>query len=106
MEISIKELAEILQSKKDVSSPMCVVGKGYLFRTVTMIYTGQVVRECESHFVLRKAAWIADTGRFSESLTSCEFSEVEPYPENKDITVCKSGMLDICEIENLPTKVK
>ena len=77
-------------------------GKNYLFRTVTMIYTGELVEEQENRFVIKKAAWIADTGRWADNLISCEFDEVEPYPPEKMVWVHKGGMMDIVEIEKLP----
>lgn len=78
------------------------VGKFYLFRTVTMIYSGELVHESEDKYVLKKASWIADTGRWADNLVSCEFDEVEPYPSEKPVWVHKGGMMDIVEIEKLP----
>ena len=105
MEISMKELFD-LAGKNPVNNHKLVVGKKYLFRTVTMIYTGELVDQFDDCFLITKAAWIADTGRWSENIVSCEFSEVEPYPEEKIIPIYKSGMLDIVEINTLPTRVK
>jgi hypothetical protein len=82
------------------------VGKGYIFRTVTMIYTGELVEEQEDRFVIKKAAWIAETKRWSESLKTGEFKEVEMYPEDSYVMVFKSGMLDITTLDNLPTETK
>ena len=82
------------------------VGKNYIFRTITMIYTGELVEEQADRFVLKKAAWIAETTRWADCLKTCEFKEVEPYPADRYVMVFKSGMLDICEIDTLPLEQK
>lgn len=78
------------------------VGKGYLFRTVTMIYTGEYIGETDDYFILKKAAWIAETARWSDSVATGEFKEIEPYPAEKLVRVYKGGMSDIVEIPSLP----
>lgn len=55
-----------------------VIGKAYLVRTVTMIVTGRVVRVVNNLLVMEDAAWIADTGRFSDALKTGALSEIEP----------------------------
>ena len=105
MEISMKKLFD-LAGKNTANNHKLVVGKKYLFRTVTMIYTGELVDQFDDCFLIKKAAWIADTGRWADNVISCEFNEVEPYPEHLSIPVYKSGMLDIVEINTLPTRVK
>lgn len=82
-------------------------GRDYLFRTVTMIYTGTVRGESHEYYLLQNAAWIADTGRWSQALKDPDvFKEVEMYPKDKQVYVFKSGMLDVVEIDRLPTATK
>ena len=45
---------------KEFSKP----GKKYLIRTVTMIYTGKLVRVEGDYIVVTNCAWIADTSRW------------------------------------------
>lgn len=81
------------------------IGKNYLIRTVTMIQTGKLVAVTNQELVLEQAAWIADTGRFSECLKTGEFNEVEPFM-NK-IIVGRGSVIDATEFSHsLPTKVK
>ena len=61
------------------------IGAIYLIRTVTMIDTGRVVAASKQWIVLEDAAWIADTGRFSDALKKCEFNEIEPFPDGRVI---------------------
>ena len=61
------------------------IGAIYLIRTVTMIDTGRVVAASKQWIVLEDAAWIVDTGRFSDALAKCQFSEVEPFPDGRVI---------------------
>lgn len=77
MELSLSEILELLNGGKSHSFE---IGKCYLIRTVTMHYTGRLVSVTDSDIVLTDAAWIADTGRYSNSLHEGSLSEVEPYP--------------------------
>ena len=55
------------------------LGKCYFIRTVTMYYTGRIVRITDSDLLLEDAAWIADTGRFATALRTGALNEVEPF---------------------------
>jgi len=57
------------------------IGAVYLIRTVTMIQVGRVVAASKQYVMLEDAAWVADTGRFSDALKKWNFSEVEPFPD-------------------------
>ena len=82
------------------------IGKYYLFRTVTMIDTGELVAVCDKEIVLKNAAWVADTGRFTDALAKCEFSEVEMFPKNKLVFIGRGSIIDVVELEKLPTTQK
>ena len=56
------------------------VGKAVYVETVTKFYTGRVVDVSPEFIALKDAAWIADTGRYTDALDSGEFNEVEPIP--------------------------
>lgn len=88
----------------DPSHPY-VIGQAYLIRTVTMIDTGIVIRVTEQEIVLTDAAWIADTGRFSEAVKNAEFSEVEPFPDG-EVIVGRAAVIDAVRITKAPRKVK
>lgn len=81
------------------------VGKIYLIRTGTMIDTGRVVEVTPQWIVLEDAAWIAETGRFSDSLKSCEFGEVEPFPDGR-VIIGAGSITDACEIHTAPRSQK
>ena len=81
------------------------IGKNYLIRTVTMIDTGRVVAVTEHEIVLEDAAWVADTGRFANTLKSCDFNEVEPFPAGQ-VIVGRHSVIDAVQIETLPRKQK
>ena len=68
-------------------------GADVLIRTVTMIYTGRVVGIDAHTIALDEAAWIADTGRFADALTTGNLSEVEPYPDT--VYVARAAVVDI-----------
>ena len=52
------------------------------------------------------AAWIADTGRFADSLKTCEFSEVEPFPQGREVIVGRSAVIDAVEIDRCQLQQK
>ena len=85
------ELSELI----DANSYSFEVGKAYLIRTVTMHYTGRVIRVTDTDVVLGDAAWIADTGRYADSLKSGSLSEIEPYPDR--VCVSRGAIVDFCE---------
>lgn len=57
------------------------VGDAYLIRTVTNYWTGRVTAVVGDFLVLSDAAWIADTGRYSEATDEAHLKEVEPCAE-------------------------
>lgn len=81
------------------------IGEKYLIRTVTMIDTGRLVAVTDHELVLEEAAWIADTGRFSEAISSSEFSEVEPFPDGQ-VIVGRGAVVDAVVIKTLPRHIK
>ena len=74
------------------------IGRNYLIRTVTMVDTGRLVAVTPQELVLEDAAWIADTGRFSNSLVSGEFSEVEPFPEGR-VIIGRGAVIDALPLD-------
>lgn len=81
------------------------IGQPYLIRTVTMIDTGILVAVTEHEIILRDASWIADTGRFSAALESCDFSEVEPFPEGQ-VAIGRGAIIECVKIKKAPRAVK
>ena len=83
------ELKELEQLEKEVESKRSAVeyrnlelpfkvGQAYFIRTVTYFATGRVKAIVGNFLVLEDAAWIADTGRFSDALAKGVMEEVEP----------------------------
>ena len=81
------------------------IGQTYLIRTVTMIDTGRLVAVWEHELVLEDAAWIADTGRFSDAVAKAEFAEVEPFPDGK-LIVGRGAVIDAFPIRTAPRAQK
>lgn len=72
-----------------------LIGKNFLIRTVTMYHTGRVVAINDKFLVLEDAAWIPDTGRFSDALKTGELAEVEPVDGR--VRVSLGAVVDIFE---------
>jgi len=55
-----------------------MIGKKYLFRTVTHYHVGMVVKQFRDFLQLEDASWVADTGRFMQAIKDGGLQEVEP----------------------------
>lgn len=62
----------------NISSDDFEIGKNYFIRTVTFYVVGRVTKVTKNMVHFADASWIADTGRFADSMKNGEFSEVEP----------------------------
>jgi hypothetical protein len=82
------------------------IGANYFIRTVTYHYTGKLVEVTPTELVLTDAAWIADDGRLTGALTSCEFSEVEMFPASQQVIIGRGSLVDAVKIEKLPVEQK
>jgi hypothetical protein len=68
------------------------VGSSWLIRTVTFAVTGRVKQVKGKFIVLEDAAWVADTGRFSDAVESGTLSEVEAV--TVDVVVNTDSIVD------------
>ena len=68
----------------------------YFIRTVTMYYTGELIRILPGELVLKDCAWIADTGYLSEALKGGNFNEIEPFPDG-EVIIPRGGIIDASE---------
>ena len=55
-----------------------MIGNKYYFRTVTYHLTGKVIKVIGNLLELEDAAWIADSGRFMQTIKEGILDEVEP----------------------------
>ena len=92
-----------MAKSKSTLNPL-VVGKNVFISTVTKYYTGHVEEVLpDGDMILSHAAWIADTGRFANSMKSGDFSEVEPYPDDMIVRICMGSIVDaVCWPHPLP----
>lgn len=76
------------------------IGAVYLIRTVTMIDVGRVVAVSKQYVILEDATWVADTGRFSDALKSCNFSETEPFPDGQ-VILSTGSIIDAVKVNSV-----
>lgn len=74
------------------------IGKNYLIRTVTMIYTGKLVSVHATELVIKNAAWIPETSRWADTVKNGVFNEVEPYPEESEVIIGRGAILDMTQV--------
>jgi hypothetical protein len=59
-----------------------MIGRKWFFKTVTYHFTGEVTNIINGKFlVLKNAAWIVDSGRFSNAILKGTLDEVEPVKD-------------------------
>jgi hypothetical protein len=95
----VRELQALFEGNKITDNSAWEIGKIYLIRTVTMIDTGRLVAVTPQELVLEDAAWIADTGRFSNSISKLSFSEIEPFPFGK-VIIGRGSVIDAVQINS------
>ena len=93
------QLIKLLIQNEDEDTPAGLpaqtslrIGKCYLIRTVTMMYTGRLTNITDTDLLLADAAWIADSGRYADALENGTLSEVEPYPN--EVIVSRAAIVD------------
>ncbi len=69
------------------------VGQPYMIRTVTHYYTGRLIGVYEHELVIEDAAWIADTGRFSEAMQKGAIREAEPFSDGP-VVIGRGAIID------------
>ncbi len=77
----IKDIQALLKGTAEKEASPYQIGQSYLIRTVTFYYIGRVKRVTPKELILEDAAWIADTGPFSDALITGSLNEVEPMGE-------------------------
>ena len=112
-----RELTDLLRSSPLFNLPAAVtnptsypghpfkIGANYFIRTVTFHHTGRLVEVTPTELVLEDAAWIADSGRFSDALKTSTFSEVEPFPSGR-VIIGRGALIDAAEISTIPLSQK
>lgn len=103
--LKLAALIEEDSQAPDESETFLEIGKPYLIRTVTMIYTGRLQKVNRQEFLITEAAWIPETDRWMDAVTKSAFKEVEPYGD-KPVILNRGAILDIVEIPELIRKQK
>ncbi len=107
-ELTVGQVLELTSLFGQKPEPKCPykIGANYFIRTVTHHHTGKLVAVTPHELVIENAAWIADDGKFSAALQTCEFSEVEMFPAGSRVLVGRGSLIDAVEIATLPTATK
>jgi len=100
-EIQAMTAGVVTQPQPQPTSEPWEIGKVYLIRTVTMTETGRLVEVTPQELVLEEACWIADTGRFADSLKTATFNEQEPFPDGR-VIVGRGSVIDAVVISVAP----
>lgn len=91
--LTVKEIKHIQSLLKGSGeSHPYQIGKNYFIRTVTLFYTGKLVKVTSKEIVLEDAAWIADTGRFMDAIKTGKLNEIEPFQD--DVIIGRGSIVD------------
>jgi hypothetical protein len=83
------------------------IGENYFIRSVTFHYTGRLVAVYPNELVLQDASWVPTDGRFTQAVLSGDLSEVEPYPDGREVIIGRSAVTDAVIVSwPLPRKQK
>jgi hypothetical protein len=102
----LKDINRLLASGTGDTHQPYEIGANYQIRTVTFIYTGRVLSVGLHEIVITDAAWIADTGRFSQAVAGQSYSEIEPYPDGEPVIIGRGTVIDSVKIKSLPRSQK
>ena len=92
---------EVTVPENGIIPSFLTVGRQYIFRTVTMIYVGTLVRFDNNCAVITNAAWVAETAdRWHKFVKGVTGKEVEAYDDGQEVLVFFGPCLEILE----PTK--
>ena len=95
----LKQIAAMFQSPVSQNQHFFEIGKNYIVRTVTMIYTGKLVDVGATEIVLIDAAWIPETDRFMQFVAEGKIKECEPYPDGRRVIIGRGGLMDAVVLE-------
>lgn len=99
----IREIKRLIGS--DNSPEPFKIGKSYLFRLVTHYWIGRIEAIYATEIEIADAAWIPDTGRFSESIKNGSVEEAEPIADH--VVIGRGAIVDCCAWTHpIPNKVK
>lgn len=102
----IKEIQSIGVTSIPTDDHPWNIGKNYFIRTVTFHLTGTLMQVGSQELVLQNAAWIADSGRFTQAVEKSEFSEVEVFPKGSRVIVGRGSIVDAVEISTIQSSQK
>lgn len=97
-ELTVKQIKQITGLLKGTGQSECghpyKVGEAYFFRLVTHYLTGRVLRVTPKEIVLKEAAWVADTGRYTQAIADGTLKEVEVYPQDEEVIIGRGALID------------
>lgn len=76
-----------------------IIGAAYMIRTVTFHDHGTIVGVTAQEIVLKKAAWIPDSGRWWNFITGkAKPNEVEPFAEESLVIIGRGAIVDATQL--------
>ena len=93
-------LPATLTNPTPTAHPLLKIGAKLEIRTVTLFYTGEVVHIDDQWITITSVGWIADEGRFTDTMKTGEFQEVEVLPDGELMTIGIGSVISINRVPN------
>ena len=109
-DLTLKQLRDIQSifgaAEKSKQHPF-EIGKNYIVRTVTMIYTGKLVDVTDQELIMTSVSWIPETERYMQFVAEGKVKECEPYPDHLRVAIGRGALMDAVILEKeLPRSQK
>lgn len=78
-----------------------LIGKIVFLRTVTMTNVGVLEAITPNTFIISRAVWVANSGRWANFCKTGNADEVEPFGDGP-VWVAKAGIIDVGELPRIP----
>ena len=105
MELTIADIKELLSGQCGTDSHSFTLGEKYFVRTVTYHCVGRLRDITATDLKLEDAAWVADSGRWNEALSTGKLNEVEPFPSY--VIISRAAIVDATPwVHDLPRETK
>jgi len=75
------------------------IGRNYVIRTVTMIYTGRLIEVGDKELVLVDAAWIPEPERHMQFVANGMVRECEPFPDGQRVIIGRGALMDAIAVD-------
>jgi hypothetical protein len=107
MELSLKDLKELLSPRVCLIETDYEIGKPYTIKTVLGWYKGILTKETKQTLTLEDCSWVAQTKRFSDYvLDDSQVEEEEPFAKETKFIIERTSIIGGFRMSSITRKLK